>query len=66
MGPTERGAFLDIALDFFFYAAIPFAFALAEPILRALYSAEFVQPRPGCASSPWAGSATDWGAGSGT
>lgn len=31
-GPTDRGAFLDIALDFFFYAAIPFAFVLADPI----------------------------------
>jgi phosphatidylglycerophosphate synthase len=30
-GPTDRGAFLDIALDFFFYAAIPFAFVLADP-----------------------------------
>ncbi|MGV8855484.1 MAG: CDP-alcohol phosphatidyltransferase family protein [Devosia sp.] len=31
VGPTDRGAFLDIALDFFFYAAIPFAFVLADP-----------------------------------
>lgn len=30
-GPTERGAFLDIALDFFFYATVPFGFALADP-----------------------------------
>src|ERR1043165_5454151 len=29
--PTDLGAFLDIALDFIVYAAIPFAFALADP-----------------------------------
>ncbi|WP_137152701.1 CDP-alcohol phosphatidyltransferase family protein [Devosia sp. FKR38] len=35
-GPTDRGAFLDIALDFFFYAAIPFAFVLADPAANGL------------------------------
>lgn len=30
-GPTDRGAFLDIALDFIFYASIPLAFALRDP-----------------------------------
>lgn len=35
-GPTDRGAFLDIALDFFFYAAIPFAFVLASPTANGL------------------------------
>ncbi|WDR06297.1 CDP-alcohol phosphatidyltransferase family protein [Devosia rhodophyticola] len=35
-GPTDRGAFLDIALDFFFYAAIPFAFVLADPVANGL------------------------------
>jgi phosphatidylglycerophosphate synthase len=34
--PTDRGAFLDIALDFFFYATIPVAFALADPTANAL------------------------------
>ncbi|WP_342133105.1 CDP-alcohol phosphatidyltransferase family protein [Hydrogenophaga sp. OTU3427] len=29
--PTDRGAFLDITLDFIFYASIPLAFALADP-----------------------------------
>jgi phosphatidylglycerophosphate synthase len=29
--PTDRGAFLDIALDFVFYASIPLAFAIANP-----------------------------------
>ena len=30
-GPTDRGAFLDIALDFVFYALFPLGFALADP-----------------------------------
>lgn len=30
-GPTELGGFLDIVGDFLFYAAVPFAFALARP-----------------------------------
>lgn len=30
-GPTDRGAFLDIALDFLFYALVPLGFALADP-----------------------------------
>ncbi len=38
-GATERGAFLDIALDFVFYAAIPLAFALCDPTANALAAA---------------------------
>ena len=38
-GATDRGAFLDIALDFFFYGAIPFGFALADPPTNALPAA---------------------------
>ena len=30
-GPTDRGAFLDIALDFVFYALFPLGFALGQP-----------------------------------
>ncbi len=30
-GPTDRGAFLDIALDFVFYALFPLGFAFADP-----------------------------------
>lgn len=30
-GPTDLGGFLDIVCDFLFYAAVPFAFALARP-----------------------------------
>lgn len=37
--PTDRGAFLDISLDFLFYAAIPLAFALASPMRNGLPSA---------------------------
>ena len=37
--PTDRGAFLDIALDFLFYASIPLAFALANPADNALAAA---------------------------
>jgi phosphatidylglycerophosphate synthase len=29
--PSDRGAFIDIAFDFFFYGAVPFGFALAAP-----------------------------------
>lgn len=37
--PTDRGAFLDITLDFLFYAAIPLAFAVADPAANALPAA---------------------------
>jgi phosphatidylglycerophosphate synthase len=37
--PTDRGAFLDIVLDFLFYASIPLAFALADPVANALAAA---------------------------
>lgn len=36
---TDRGGFLDIALDFIFYSSIPFAFALAAPEANALAAA---------------------------
>ncbi len=36
---TDRGAFLDIGLDFLFYGAIPLAFAIAEPFRNALAAA---------------------------
>lgn len=39
VGPTDRGAFLDIALDFLFYAAVPLGFALADPAANALAAA---------------------------
>lgn len=37
--PSDRGAFLDIALDFVFYASIPLAYALADPARNALAGA---------------------------
>lgn len=36
---TDRGAFLDIALDFVFYASVPLAFAIANPAANALAAA---------------------------
>lgn len=38
-GTTERGAFLDISLDFVFYAAVPLAFAALAPEENALAAA---------------------------
>ncbi len=35
-GPTDRGGFLDITLDFAFYAAVPLAFAAYDPSRNAL------------------------------
>lgn len=37
--PSDRGAFIDIAFDFFFYGSIPFGFALADPGANALPAA---------------------------
>lgn len=41
-GPSDRGAFLDIALDFAFYALIPVGFALHDPAANALPAAVLV------------------------
>ena len=38
-GTTDRGGFLDISLDFLFYASIPLAFAIADPARNALAAA---------------------------
>ncbi len=37
--PTDRGGFLDITLDFLFYASIPLGFAFADPAANALAAA---------------------------
>jgi phosphatidylglycerophosphate synthase len=50
-GPSDRGAFLDIALDFFFYAAVPVGFALADPAANALAAAVLVWAFVGTGSS---------------
>jgi len=49
--PTDRGAFLDVALDFLFYASIPLAFAVAEPAHRALPAATLLAAFIGTGSS---------------
>ena len=38
-GLTDAGGFLDISLDFLFYALVPFGFALAAPAENALAAA---------------------------
>lgn len=49
--PTERGAFLDITLDFLFYAAIPLAFAFADPARNALPAAVLIAAFIGTATT---------------
>lgn len=48
---TQRGAFLDITLDFLFYAAIPLAFAVADPGANALAAAVLLASFIGTGSS---------------
>lgn len=50
-GPTDRGAFLDIALDFLFYALIPVGFALADPARNALAATILIAAFVGTGSS---------------
>ncbi len=50
-GPTDRGAFLDIALDFLFYALFPLGFALADPAANALPAAILITAFVGTGSS---------------
>lgn len=49
--PTDRGGFLDITLDFLFYAAIPLAFAVADPAANALPAAVLLASFLGTGSS---------------
>jgi len=49
--PTDRGAFLDIALDFVFYALVPFGFVLADPATNALPAATLLLAFIGTGSS---------------
>ena len=49
--PTDRGAFLDITLDFLFYASIPLAFAIVDPANNALAAAVLLAAFMGTASS---------------
>lgn len=50
-GATDRGAFLDIALDFVFYALFPLGFALADPAANALPAAVLIASFVGTGSS---------------
>jgi phosphatidylglycerophosphate synthase len=49
--PTDRGAFLDIALDFVFYALVPLGFAFADPAANALPAAVLIATFVGTGSS---------------
>lgn len=49
--PTDRGAFLDIALDFLFYSSIPLAFALADPVENGLAAAVLIYSFVGTGST---------------
>lgn len=49
--PTDRGAFLDIALDFVFYALVPLGFALSDPTQNALPAAVLIAAFVGSGSS---------------
>ena len=49
--PTDAGGFLDISLDFLFYASIPLAFAIAQPMDNALAAAVLLTAFMGTASS---------------
>ena len=48
---TDRGAFLDSVCDFLFYAAIPLAFAIADPLRNALPAAVLLASFIGTATS---------------
>ena len=48
---TDRGAFLDIALDFVFYALFPLGFAFADPSANALAAAVLIASFVGTGSS---------------
>jgi phosphatidylglycerophosphate synthase len=49
--PSDRGAFLDVCLDFLFYASIPLAFAWAAPASNALPAATLLAAFMGTGSS---------------
>lgn len=49
--PTDAGGFLDISLDFVFYASIPLAFAVANPAGHALPAAALLAAFIGTGSS---------------
>ena len=50
-GTTDRGAFLDICLDFIFYSAVVLGFAFAEPARNSLAAAFLIFSFVGTGSS---------------
>lgn len=50
-GATDRGAFLDISLDFLFYSSIPLAFAIMDPAGNALAAAVLIYAFVGTGST---------------
>lgn len=51
VGPTDRGAYLDIVCDFLFYASVPVGFACANPAVNALPAAVLLASFMGTAST---------------
>ncbi len=49
--PTDAGAFLDISLDFIFYALVPVGFAFANPTQNALPAAVLIASFVGTGAS---------------
>ena len=49
--PTDLGGFIDITLDFLFYASIPLAFAFANPLNNAIPAAVLLAAFMGTGSS---------------
>jgi phosphatidylglycerophosphate synthase len=49
--PTDRGAFLDVTLDFLYYAGVPLGFAVAAPTANALPAAVLLAAFIGTGSS---------------
>jgi len=50
-GATDSGAYLDISLDFVFYSAVVFGFALADPVANSLAAAALIFSFVGTGSS---------------
>lgn len=50
-GASDRGAFLDISLDFVFYALVPLGFALNQPEVNGLAAAVLIASFVGTGSS---------------
>jgi phosphatidylglycerophosphate synthase len=50
-GATDRGAYLDICLDFIFYSAVVFGFAVADPTENSLAAAALIFSFVGTGSS---------------